>query len=616
MSWKPTIWLAVLVVLASLFILVFERNPDSSTLALPIEVPLLQYNPAGVTRLSVTAGDVSFDCVRRNGRWFLIRPVEARADEARIKRILEALANSRVRETLTPERLLQRRLTSASFGLEAPRARLLVGTELRSDEVLLGDEAPLGDLVYLRMNGLADVIGATCKLSDILPIDLESVRDHSVFPVGLKRVVRLEVKYSGGFLQLAFRDGQWWIQQPIDARADNRRVEGMLQTLMALEIDAFGPAEAPADPAVFGLAPDEAVMQVSLTPEGGREPLVLTVGKARQDLPSLLYARVSDVASICSINREILALQSIKVESLRDRRLCNADPTAIVSITLREDDSKLVLGRSENNGWLIMEPFRFKADAYSVGRLLRAICDMKVTDSSGAGTTNRPGVVPAALACRLSIATVMPNANATNQIPGPALEGTSWSYRFAIPKIGETSNQIYWEEEQLFSDVPPGELSRIWLGSQKPLSLVDPRPYMDRRMIEIAPDQVRRITVSRQGREETVTLGNTGVWSSDSPPDGQIVKGAIPSLLGLAASLMADRIESMSSTNFPAYGIDEYSPRVTFGLTGASGIQKTVILGADCGTNGIYSTVQGQDMVFLLKKEMAQALIRPLVESR
>jgi hypothetical protein len=139
---------------------------------------------------------------------------------------------------------------------------------------------------------------------------------------------------------------------------------------------------------------------------------------------------------------------------------------------------------------------------------------------------------------------------------------------------------------------------------------------MDCRIFEIAADQVRRITLARNGREETVSAGIDGGWLADSPPDGQIVKGAIPALLSIAGSLRAERIESMNATNTLAYGIDDTSPRVTFGLMGTNGIQKTLIMGGACGTNAVFSMVQGQDMVFVLKKEMAQALSRPLVELR
>ncbi|MEI7879651.1 MAG: DUF4340 domain-containing protein [bacterium] len=616
MSWKPTIWLFILVVVTGFFVLVSVRKSDSPSRALPSDVPLLHFNPEAITRLALTVGEISIECVRREGQWFLSRPMEARADEARIRRIIEALANSRIRESLSPERLVQRRLTAASFGLEVPRVRLSVGNEMRVDEILFGDESPLGDLVYLRFKEGSDVLGATCKFSDILPIDFDSIRDRSVFPASLKRVIRLELKYPGVFLQLALRDGQWRIQQPMDARADNLQVEQLLQSLMALKIVSFGAAEAPSDPAVYGLSTDEAVMQISLTSEGGRAPLVLTVGKVRQDLPALIYAKVSDVASICSINREVLALQSVKAESLRDRRLCNADPAAIVSIMLREGDSKLVLEKNTETGWVILEPFRFKADAQAVGGLIRAICSLKSTETSGAGATNTPGGAFSALPCRLAVSTVLPSMMATNQPQLSALDGTSWSYRFSVPVLSESNSLVYCEEGKSITEIQPQELRRVWPKSPQGLSLGDPRPYMDCRMLEMASDQVRRITLTRNGREETVTVGNDGVWLADSPPDGQIVKGAIPALLNLASSLRGERIESMNATNLLVYGIDESSTRVTFGLTGTSGIQKTVLIGGACGTNGVYTMIQGQDVVFVIKKEMAQALSRPLVESR
>ncbi|MEI6165762.1 MAG: DUF4340 domain-containing protein [bacterium] len=617
MSWKPTLWILILVVVTALFILVFDRPADSPARALPIEAPLLPLSPGAVTRLAITAGDVVIECVRREGEWVLTRPEEARADEARIKQILEALDASRIRETLSPERLVQRRLTAASFGLDAPRARLVVGTELRADEILVGDDAPLGDLVYLRLKNGTDVIGATLKMSDILPINFEGMRDHFIFPPSLKRVTRLELKHSGGFLQLALRDGQWRIQQPIDARADNRRVEQLIQSLMALKVEAFGAVAAPSDPAVYGLTADEGLMQITLTPEGGRAPLVLTVGKARQDLPDLIYARISDVSSLCSINREVLAFQAIKAESLRDRRLCNADPAAIVSIMLREGDEKLVLEKQEKTGWMIREPFRFKADSQAVGGLLRAICNLKIAESSGNGTTLAPGGTPPTPACRLALATELPSSLVTNT-PPPLTppKGTSWSYRFAVPVAAGANNQVYCEETKMVTEVQPRELSAVWPGAQPSRSLSDPRPYMDCRMFEFPSDQVRRVTLAQNGREETVSVGSDGLWLADSPPEGQIRKGAIPELLSLASSLRAERIESMNATNLLAYGIDESSPRVTFGLTGASGIQKTVLIGGPCGTNGVYSMIQGQDVVFVLKQEMAQALSRPLVEMR
>ena len=92
-----------------------------------------------------------------------------------------------------------------------------------------------------------------------------------------------------------------------------------------------------------------------------------------------------------------------------------------------------------------------------------------------------------------------------------------------------------------------------------------------------------------------------------------MVEGAAPALLALGTALQAARIESISATNSVRYGIDETSPRVTFGLTGTGGIQKTVLLGGDDGHNGVYALVQGQDVVFVLRRTVADALTRSLV---
>ncbi|MEI6563866.1 MAG: DUF4340 domain-containing protein [bacterium] len=615
MSWKPTFWLLALVVITGLFIVVFEKNAGSDSRALPVDDSLLHVSSEAVTRLAMTAGDVSVECVRRDGQWFLTRPMDARANEARINRIIEALVTIHQREILSPERLELRRLTTASFGLDTPRVRLLVGNELRVDEVVLGDDSPLGDLVYLRLNGGKDVIGATCQMQDILPIDVDSLRDRSVFSSAIKRAVRLELKYPGVFLQLALRDGNWRIQQPLDARADNRRVERLLLSLMALKIESFG-STAPADPFVYGLGPDEAAMQISLFIEGGKEPLVLTVGKARQDNPALLYAGISDVPSLCAINKEVLALQAIRVDSLRDRRLCDADPAAIVSVMLREGDAKLVMVKTEKGNWMIMEPFRFKADSPSIGTFLRTVCDLKIEEGrSGVGTNMLDGN-PSALSCRLDLATVLPSNPVTNETGGLMAAGSVWSYLFYAPLTGASNSPVYSVETKTTSLIHPQALAALWPKSMTASSLVDPRFYMDCQMLDLSPGQVRRITLAHKGREETVTFSNEKMWLVDSPPDGQIVEEAIPSLLGLASTLRAERIESMNSTNALMYGIDESSPRVTFGLTGASGIQKTVLIGRGCEGGGVYAMIQGQDVVFVLRQDVAQALTHRLVETR
>lgn len=610
MSWKPVFWLVAMVLLVGGFVLVFENSSEPVTRSLPLETPVLRLNPALVTRLSITVGQVQVDCVKREGEWYLTRPVAMRADATQINRLLDALGAVKKYESIDPVRQEKRGLTLASFGLDAPKARYVVGTELRADEILLGDSSPMGDLVYLRLNGDRTIIGATCRLPDLFPVDVDGLRDRAVFPPGIRRAIRLELKHSGGFVQLAFRDGVWRIQQPFEAPADGARVERLLQALEALRIVDFKGEFALTDPSLYGLAVDDAVLQVSVWPEGRRDPLILTVGKARVDNPSVLHAMISDMAPIGAVDKEVLSLQMVTAEAFRDRRLCDADPSAVMAVTLREGDSRLVLEKSSEGVWMLMDPLRSIANARAMGVLLRVFCGLHVEERL---LQVPPGVE--LLPCRVTLSTTLLPTSSTNETLMAGGAGKVWSYRFGVPGTDTTHTVVYSEESKTAYRILANDLAKLWTkvpGRERSV-LSDPLIYMDCRMLDMNPQDIRRITLTRQNREETVTIGPDGLWGVNSPPDGQVAEGAIPSLLRLASSLQAERIEGMAITNMAAYGLSDSATRITFGLSGTTGIQKTILIGEENGQEGVYSLVQGQDIVYVLKKDVADALVHPLV---
>lgn len=617
MSWKPTFWLMALVVLTGLFLVVFEQNSGETVRPLPLNTPLLPLSPAVITRVAISVESNTLECVRRDGEWFLVKPVEARADAVRVNRLIDAITGIRKQEVIDPVRREKRGLTLASFGLEPPRARLVVGSDSHASEIRLGDEAPLGNLVYLQQDEDGDVIGATLKVPDLLPLDPGSFRDRSLFPASIKQAVRLEVKHAGGFFQLGLKDGVWRIQQPFDARADVAQVERLWRTLESLRVEGLAEKLSQADPAAYGLGADEAELQVSVWTGTRREPLVVTVGKARQDNPGQLYARVSDIASLAVVNRDILSLQAVPAASLRDRRLCGADLSAISYLMLRDDESKVVLEKSASGGWMITDPLRFPASSRAVGNLLKAVGLLKGDELRSGAAAGADLPEAESLSCRLVVASQAPLKVTTNTTASAAVTPGTWTYRLSPPERGSPSNLVYRDESRILYRVDREELARLWrsLPGVEHAVLADPLAYMDVGMLELDPLQVRRITLARDGREETVTASPDGGWTADSPPDGQVVEGAVSSLLSLASGLQAQRIESVVSTNLAPYKLDQSAIRVTFGLSGAAGIQKTVLIGGGDGRGGVYAMVQGQDVIFVLARNVADAIIRPLVRT-
>ncbi len=609
-------WLLVLLILTGGFMVVFEKGAEPAARSLPVESPLLHIRPSSVTRLSLFVGTNTMECVLREGQWFMIKPVEMRADSARMSRLVEAILAMRQQEVVDPERREKRNLTLASFGLESPRARVVVGTDLRTDELVLGDLAPLGDRVYVRLNGGEEVLGVSCHLSEILPLEVAGFQDRAAFPASVRQTVRLEVKHASGFFQLALRNGAWRIQQPYDAPADGARVEQVLQRLTSLTVAGFSETGSKVDSSSFGLGGEDTALQVSAWCLGRTEPFVLTVGKARQADPSWLYARISDAGRIGYIGREVLALQALNAESLRDRRLCDIDPALIASIALRDGDQKLVLDKNAGGGWVMSEPLRVTANIRAVGALLRTIGGLQGDEIRASGTTNSVPAEIESLPYRLALSVVMPDKGSTNETPVAGAASVGWSGRFGLSSSDGSSGWVYHEEAKLLYRVRAEDLTPFGLhqaGSGRS-AFADPLTYMDCRMLDINPQQVRKITLSRQGREESVAVNAEGVWLVESPPDGQMAAGAVPALLELAAGLQADRVESLAVTNGALYGLNESADRVTFGLSGG-GIQKTLLFGSDSRNHGVYAMVQGQEAVFVLRKSIADALLRPLVNT-
>jgi hypothetical protein len=614
MSWKPVIWLLAAVILTALFIAVFERGGSPAGLAVRMDEPLLGFEPQNVTRLAVSVSNFQAECVLRSGRWYVSRPVETRANDARIRQVVDALHRLRRRETIPPHVQKERRLTAASFGLDRPRCRCALGYERGEDTVVLGMDAPFGNLVYVRVNDGGDVIAATRELEGALPGSLDELRDRAVFPAAVRKASRLEIKHAGGFVQLAQAGGVWRIRQPYDAPAARDRVTRLLETLAALQMDAHGGDLPAADPVAYGLGPDEAALLVSVWVEGQAEPLTLSVGKARQDNPALVYARVSDVAAVGAISNAVIALLTAKADTLRDRRLCQADPALMAAITVEDGVRKVTLERAGAAGWMLTEPVRSRADALAVGTLLRNLCAFQADPAPAELASNLAERVVREMDLKVTLAeTNMAHAVLTNGAVAVAeTAGRRWTY-LAGARTGGQQFVLREEDRAVFVGLS-SEWVRVFprgdgAGTDGGL---DPLQYMDRGVLGVDVDHVRRITLAKGGREETLVKDAAGNWSVDSPPGARMAEGAVAGLPGIGAELQALRIESLSCTNAARYGMNESSPRLTLGLTGTAGIQKTILLGGGDGRDGVYAMVQGLDTVFVLQKTVAEALTRNL----
>ena len=60
------------------------------------------------------------------------------------------------------------------------------------------------------------------------------------------------------------------------------------------------------------------------------------------------------------------------------------------------------------------------------------------------------------------------------------------------------------------------------------------------------------------------------------------------------------------------FGLEEPAMKISFGLSGKTGIGKTLLIGGESESGDRYGMLLGQDLVFLLRKEVLPFLMRPV----
>jgi len=586
------------------------------------------------THLVLTYGESRIECVRRNEAWFIECPVVARADSVRMDRLLGALeAMTRV-ETVTPRQRRSRKLALSDYGLQEPALTVAVSDGVQYEILRLGREAPLGDLLYAKFVSSEMVLGTQRAVLDELPRGIEWLRDRTLLPGGTFRTARLEIqRQEGGFIQLVNSSGAWMLQQPVQARADGSLVEDMLDALYASKIRKFvwdKPAEAPepdaepveveADAAAraeaYGLAPDTAVARIAVWAGGDDAGMELLLGKPVDKDGQEIYARLRDNDSIYTVDSELLAAFPAGANDLRDKNVFTVDAGAVKYASFQEGDRKLVLHKKPVAGWMIMEPVQWKADEETIDRIVELVSRLRVDGFMETLPTNLAGAGLSPPRTILSINTRVPN--------GPPVAGDAPTQngsdtdeehsppgnRLLIGSVGRDTEEVYARlsnDETVFTIKAKAVLG---LGQ----CLTDPLIYRDRTMLSVPPENILRITLTRPETEQTVGRSEDGAWTAVPPGTNQVDLATLDQLLFHVAHLRALRIDCQNPRNLAAFGLDRTGTTLTLGLSGEEGIQKSILMGFRAGTDGIYATVLGQDVVFVLPNTVVGDLTRDLVK--
>ncbi|MBI2441300.1 MAG: DUF4340 domain-containing protein [Lentisphaerae bacterium] len=610
MHLRTTFFLLVLTLLLAAFIAIVERSGRESVEPLKPKLRLLEIEAENVSYCSFARDELFVEFLLSDGQWMIQQPVAARADNGKLNHILFVLGKLPRHEIITAPERQSRALSLEDYGLAKPWARVVLGNAQQRYPLAVGALAPLRDALYVRFEESDEVIVTATNLLEIIPRAVADLRDRRLLPGTSAYIQGLEIKRLGGpRIEIAREGAEWIIQKPLVARADAFKVTHLLEQLFNLPIQQFV-AEHMAEPAIYGLSDDEATLQFSLRQDKSADSLKLYFGRLVSGQGDLLYAAFRGTGQVFAVQKSQVENLGMSLSELRDSRLYFLSPAAIVWIRIEEGEKALQLQKDPAGFWQVTAPEQCKADTRRVEDLINRLNTLRIESFLSGTNLAELGLSPPERVIRMATLPLV-SANATQNVaaaavsakPGAAVAPNGRTLLLSRPMSGREYVHARFEEET--------EIYQISVAAAATVAL-DPLAYRDLVALELDPAAITAIVLRKKDVEHSVVREGTGPWRAAASPGAQVNLAAITALLEQITALRVLRFERSELRDLGVYGLKDPRGKLTFSLSGQSGLQKTLLLGETSEDRGVYGMVQGQDSVFVLPKALAEELLQDL----
>ncbi|MFC1461506.1 DUF4340 domain-containing protein [Verrucomicrobiota bacterium] len=607
MHYKTTCILLLAVCVTGCFIWIVEWKTGSQDRPRMREQRLMNIEPEKMSYVSFYRGGTFIECVNEHGQWFINRPIRARADNSEIHHLLAIMEMLPKGEAITLSERQARELTLDDYGLADPRARVVLGEKEHRRKLTIGGDSPLKDAVYVRLNNEEEVIATSTNVLNIIPFRVDDIRDRRLLRGSPSYVTRLEIKrHDRPMLQLVKEGAQWILYKPVIARADWVKISSLLDHLFSIRVQEFV-SETMADPEAYGLSDDEAILRINLWQRQEQDGEKVFFGKDADGEGGMVYANRMGSSSICAVRKSMVESVRVNASDLRDSRIYFMATDSIKFIRVEAGDSILQLHKLDGSGWQIVKPNQWPAHARAVTDLLNRLNALRIAAFVDGTVTNLQvlGLDKPARVIRLADS-LSPSGTATQgveQITVPPVRSER-SLRLSNVRPGQEYVHAQFEDEPQVYQISAAAASTF---------SIDSLAYRDPMVLVLDPLAVRTITLRKDGAEQCVKRDASGSWKPVLPASGEVDRTVIRDILAQVTGLGVSRFECSGIKNLSVYGLQNAPVSLTFGLTGEEGLQKSVVIGERSEDLGVYAMLQGQDVVFVLEKEIVDLLTRDLI---
>jgi hypothetical protein len=210
-----------------------------------------------------------------DGKWMLERPIQARADHIKVFELMNAFANSEIKEFIA-----ESKDDLALYGLDKPKIELtfwMSGDSEPTIKIRIGDRSPKKRGYYASMSDRDNIFLLGEKEVDLVPYDPNDLRSRELFYIERDKLKRIEIhEASKSIVIVKGLDKEWRRGKKDGEIVDFNLVKAFLDDLLEIRIEDFltGDRKKAVD---YGLEPPRA--RLLLWMEGSGVPIGVKVGK-------------------------------------------------------------------------------------------------------------------------------------------------------------------------------------------------------------------------------------------------------------------------------------------------------------------------------------------------
>ncbi|HOC55445.1 MAG TPA: DUF4340 domain-containing protein [Verrucomicrobiota bacterium] len=576
-SWSTWRWLTVAVMLMGF--IAFHHKYLRKTNHGPGKVlPALQ--AAAVTSVQVRpAASLEIRAERTNGTWQLVQPLIYPAQAVTIEKLLAGLEELIPAPYITARELRGRPKADEEFGFASPQASIILEQPGHTSRLRIGARTAPGDQVFLQVVGVEGVYVVDAGLLQFLPRTADDWRSTAL--LDLKGVTPDGLAVTNGAkifeLRCPATNRLWRMHYPLQARANNVKVEESLQMLQSISVSQFVPTDPKMDLETFGLHPPELELAIS---QGTNTVAWLQFGKSPTNDTRLVYARRVGLNAIVAVPKDLLAPWYGSVNDFREPFLIT--PTAPVAVVdVRAQDS-FSLQQQTNGTWRVL-PEDFPADAGLVKYLLSALNELQIVEFAQDVVVSADlpayGLASPLRQYILRAATTNVPAGLTNPVIAELSFGTNQADRVFARRADESF--VYAVKLADFQRLPAA-------GWQ----------MRERRIWSISTNDVARVALRQQGRARQIVRNGPHSWSLAPGSPGVINDLAVEETVSGLCRLAATAWLARGETNRTRLGFTENNYQITLELK--NGEKAVIEFGSDAPGNPPTAavTLNGEPWVF------------------